>query len=103
MWPRNGANVAPLLTACPPVAHGIGMVTNATETAANLRELLNGNVRAELARHRMSSADLEGILGRSRHYVRSRMEGFQPWSGEDLIVIAEALGTTAEVLVKQAV
>ena len=55
------------------------------------RHLIAGNVRAELARQRLSGAELATRLDLDPSYVHRRLSGAVGFKGEELLAVAEAL------------
>lgn len=61
-------------------------------------QLVAGEIRAELARQRMTQADLATQLGVSRPWLSRRLSGETPLSVGDMVVIAEALDVPVATL-----
>ena len=59
---------------------------------APLTALVAGQVRAELARARMSGTQLAEKIGRAHPYVSRRLTGRVAFDTDDLAAISEALG-----------
>ena len=59
-----------------------------------------GNVRAEMARRRLTQTDVALLLGMSQNAVSRRLSGRTPWRLTDLRALADALGTTVSALIE---
>lgn len=57
-----------------------------------------GNVRAEVARARISQTQLAEALGHNQQWVNRRMLGGVEWTASDLLSIADLLGIHPAVL-----
>lgn len=62
------------------------------EQTTSLRELVAEDVRAELARRRLSGSALAVLLGQSQKWVSRRLSGEVAFDVDDLERIARALG-----------
>ena len=58
-----------------------------------------GNVRAEMARHRLTGTDLAHALGWSITTTRRRLNGTHPFDVEELAQVAGVLGVPVTELV----
>lgn len=58
----------------------------------NVRQAIAGEVRAELARKKMTFTDLAEVLGVTKQAVSARVNGHQSFRVEELVAIAAALG-----------
>jgi len=67
-------------------------MTQASERAATLSQMIAEEIRALMARRRMSGRQLAGKLGVSPSWVSYRLTGAQPIDVNDLSGIAKALG-----------
>jgi len=67
-------------------------MTQANERAATLSQMIAEEIRALMARRRMSGRQLAGQLGVSPSWVSYRLTGAQPIDVNDLSGIAKALG-----------
>lgn len=65
----------------------------------SLNSLVTDNIRAEMARRRVTQKDLANLLGLSQSRVSARISGKSPWQLDDLIPVAEALGVSIDVLI----
>src|ERR1700750_1795731 len=70
-------------------------MTQASERSATLSELVAEEIRALLARRRMSGRQLAGMLGVSPSWVSYRLTGPQPIDLNDLQQIANAFDVPA--------
>lgn len=59
---------------------------------APLSDLVAGQVRAEMARARVSAVQLGAKIGKPARYISRRLTGDVPFDTEDLALISEALG-----------
>ena len=59
-----------------------------------------GNVRAEVARRRVSQAAIAEHLGLSQPGVSRRLRGVTAFSAAELVAVAELLGVTAASLLE---
>ena len=59
------------------------------------------NVRAEMARARVSQVRLSEILRLSQASVSSRLRGVTPWRIDEVAVVATALGVSFESLTRE--
>lgn len=59
---------------------------------APLTELVAGQVRAEMARRRISGVQLGAKIGKPPRYISRRLTGDVAFDTEDLAAISEALG-----------
>jgi transcriptional regulator with XRE-family HTH domain len=79
----------------------VGMQTATVTTNDHpLRHHVAGEVRATLARKRLSAVKLAGQLGWSQTYMARRMSGVQPFDVDDLEAVAAALGMDPAVFLK---
>lgn len=62
----------------------------------------NAEIRAELARQRMTYADLAQKLGTSRQNISRKLTSNRPISSTDLFEIAHALNITASEIIRRA-
>lgn len=69
----------------------------------DLREAINGNIRAELARRRVSGRQLAEDMGRSPAWVRRRLNGHVPWDVDDLVWIASTYDLDLGLLIPEQV
>lgn len=76
---------------------------NGTRTASHLREGVAEEVRALLARKRLSGAKLAQTIGRSEMYVSRRLRGETAFDLDDLERIAAALGAPIGALLPRSV
>ncbi len=67
-----------------------------------LSEYVAGEIRATMARRRISGRQLAALLGASQTWVSSRLSGATPIDLNDLARIAEALGTYPSELLPRA-
>lgn len=72
------------------------------ETAVTADEAVAVEVRAEMARQRMTQQELADKLGHSKTYVYRRLNGLTPLSMVDLVSIAHALDVAVTKLVASA-
>lgn len=57
-----------------------------------------GNIRAEIARAKVTQGEVATALGQNQQWVSRRMTGSIPWSADDLVAIADLLGVHPAVL-----
>jgi hypothetical protein len=57
-----------------------------------------GNVRAEVARKRLTQSDIAGVLAENQQWVHRRMSGNVEWRISELVAIADLLGIHPAVL-----
>lgn len=67
-------------------------MTQAHERSATLSQMVAEEIRALMARRRVSGRQLAGELGVSPSWVSYRLTGTQPIDINDLMLIAKALG-----------
>lgn len=80
------------------------MPDNVPDPATVARYAIAAEVRAEMARQSKTLADLGDVLGVTRQSMHLRLRGHQPFRGEELVLIAEALGVPAhQFLIRPAV
>ena len=65
----------------------------------NLSEFVTENIRAEMARRRVTQKDLANILGIAQSRISARMSGKYSWQLDELIPVADALGISVETLI----
>lgn len=70
--------------------------------ATSLTQLVAGQVRAEMARARISGTQLAEKIGRSHPYVSRRLMGSVAFDTDDLAAISEALGVSVVSLMPAA-
>lgn len=66
--------------------------------ASNLSEKISSEVRAELARQRLSQAEVATAMGRSQAYLSRRLSGETPFDVDDLDRLTEILGVPVTAL-----
>jgi transcriptional regulator with XRE-family HTH domain len=71
------------------------MTTNAEQVAAN--------VRAEMARHRVTQAQLATVLGLHQMSVSRRLNGEVPFDVNELVAVADYLGVDPAALLPERV
>lgn len=67
-----------------------------------LREAVAEVVRVELARRRMTQRALADATGMSQSYIGRRMTGEMPFTTDDLVLVAAALGVAVSSLLPHA-
>jgi len=67
------------------------------EDAAIVRRFAD-EVRAELARKRLTAADLAAALGVSQHTIGSRLNGKRPFNAFEMILVSRFLGIAVSEL-----
>lgn len=67
-----------------------------------IREQIAAEVRAELARRRMSQRQVADILEMVQPAVQQRLAGVRPWRAEELVKLADALGVPLSRFMPQA-
>lgn len=65
----------------------------------NLSEFVTENIRAEMARRRVTQKELSEALGIAQTQISKRLNGRSEWRVNDLSPIAEALGVSIDVLI----
>lgn len=73
-------------------------MTTSTLTST-FAQAVAGNVRAELARHRISQQELASRIGMAKGAVSARMTGQRQWQLEDLEKVAKVIGCDPAELV----
>lgn len=66
--------------------------------ASTLSEKISSELRAELARQRLSQAEVALAMGRSQAYLSRRLSGDIPFDVDDLAQLAEILGVPVAAL-----
>ena len=69
------------------------------DTPLELSQIVSGNVRAEMARRRVTQKELSEALGLAQTQISKRLNGRSEWRVNDLPPIAEALGVSIDVLI----
>ena len=64
-----------------------------------LSQIVSGNVRAEMARRRVTQKELSEAFGIAQTQISKRLNGRSEWRVNDLPPIAEALGVSIDVLI----
>ena len=64
-----------------------------------LSQIVSGNVRAEMARRRVTQKDLSEALGIAQTQISKRLNGHSEWRVNDLPPVAEVLGVSIDVLI----
>lgn len=72
--------------------------TQIVETAADLTETVNENIRVEMTRRKVSAKDLASSLGLSYAALWRRMSGVVPWDLVELAAVAEHLNVDPRAL-----
>lgn len=65
----------------------------------NLSEFISENVRAEMARRRVTQTQLAANLNLSRAGLSARLSGKTLWGINELIPVADALGVSVATLI----
>lgn len=68
------------------------------DTLTGTRQAIAETVRIELARRRMSAAELARRMGKPPSYLSRRMTGETPFDTDDLTLIATEFGITVVAL-----
>lgn len=66
---------------------------------SDLQEVLRQNLRVLLAMRRMTHAELATRINSDRSTIAKRMNGHRDWSLQDLAVLADVFGVTAQELI----
>jgi transcriptional regulator with XRE-family HTH domain len=69
-----------------------------TNPLTGLREAVAEALRVEMARRRMTQRGLAEATGMSQSYIGRRMTGELPFTTDDLVKIAAALGVPLSIL-----
>ena len=62
---------------------------------------LSANIRAEIARQRLTYAAVANGIGMDPRQFRRRTRGEAPWGAAEVIAVARHLGTTVDELAKE--
>lgn len=65
----------------------------------SLSEFVTENIRAEMARRRVTQKDLSIMLGIAQSRISARMSGKSTWQLDELIPVADALGVGISTLI----
>lgn len=65
---------------------------------STLRDAVTANIRAELARHKTTSAEVAKYLGRESSWLTRKLRGDTKFTTDDIDDVARALGIDVDVL-----
>jgi Uncharacterized conserved small protein len=72
-------------------------------TTAEIRQQIAAEVRAEIARQRLSQRQIAEILGMVQPAVQLRLAGTRPFRAEELVQLADALGVPVSKFVPESI
>jgi transcriptional regulator with XRE-family HTH domain len=67
------------------------------------RDRVAGNIRAEMARNRLTQSDLAVVLGKSQQSVSKKLRGRIPFDLDEIETLAQHFGIPIEQIVKDPV